>query len=742
MFAARVLRVASPVSFLAAGLAFLVFSASATVRAYDPDRVKLTAEGGFRFQGDGQILTATGKVHLTYRDLTLAADSLQVYLDHSLVKAQGHVHYEKGQDKVDASGVVFDLKKESGTFLAVKSTYRGEDLKGDVFVVGDFMESSKSVLRLADSNLTTCDLAEPHYHLEAKEITVYLDDRLEARQVSYYERRTRLFTVPYLVIPLKKENQFELPRVGYSQTDGWFIKTTYNYYRSAAAFGAYFLDWYEKKGMGTGLKHNYVFGPPDRQGKGSGYLYVKGNRDHDDTDVYLGVDHQQKFGPGWNGAWRGNYQDEYLTDAPKQQTATSFLQVTQQTKQALTDLSANYRLQSDLRDFRVSFNTDQRLPHEWDWRFGASASRYYQVGKAAYDNLGYQTQLARAFPDFTFRLSAQQQFTPPQVAEGETPPPWNRYTRFPELALESRTLTYQGRPLPLNFTASLSRYEEFSKYHPEGYAQGLGSLTGRLTGLTYPLSTTLSTNLTSSGTATYYQNGDYTLGATVGPGLTYRPLPPVTANLRYNWQDRLGVNPFTSTGISPAQSVTGNATYTAGGLTADVSSGYNLLTSYYQDVVGRLTYVRGRTQASGTVSYDPNNQLWRRVSAIYAYQASETKLLKLGVTHDLENFRLERLDIQVAAPLTKLWRGEAILSYDGFSQSFTRGEVALTRDLHCREVRFRYDQGRGEIWAELRIKALPSQLLRLGASEEKLMFDSQSLGGLLGSETTTTGVPR
>ncbi|MGE5553966.1 MAG: LPS-assembly protein LptD [Betaproteobacteria bacterium] len=723
------------------------------------DVVQLKAERMLRFEADAQLLIAEGNVRLAYRQTILEADVLQVDLKSDLVRAEGHVRYQKGDDRLEAGSAVYDLKQEEGTFYGVATTYQVEDLKGEVIVQGSFMESSKDTLRLVRSSLTTCDLAQPHYHLEAKEITIYLDDRLEARQVSGFEGKVKLFTLPYLIIPLRKENQFELPRLGYSQSDGWFIKTTYNYYRNAASYGAYFLDWYQKKGMGLGLKHDYLQGAKPWDGSGWWYLYLKGNREHHDEEVYLGVDHRQQLGPAWKSAWRGNYEERYLSDTQKQEAAGATVQVTQQSTAGLTDLSASYRLtvsqtlpagegesgvlsQTDLKDARVSFNTAQRLPGEWDWRFGASATRFQQAGRTPYDNLGYQTQVAKAFPDFTLRLSAQQQFTPPPVAEGETPPPWSRYSRLPEVALESRALTYRGKPLPLNFSASLSRYEEISVYHPDGYALTMGALTGRLTGLSYPLGPRVTTSFTGSGSTTYYQNGDYTLGAATGLGLTYRPSTPVAATLRYNWQDRLGVNPFVSTGISPAETIGGNLSYTAGGLNADVGTSYDLLTGYFQELVGRATLSRPRFSATGLVSYDPNTGNWRRAAGVYSYEVDEAHLLKLGAAADLGSSRLERFDTQVVWPLSARWRAELTLSYDGFLNRFTRFEATLARDLHCQEVRLRYDDVRREVWFEWRINALPFQLFRFGASEERLMFDSQSLGDLLSPGQTIMGVPR
>lgn len=732
--------------------------ASTTAAPEDENVVHLSAQNGLKFDGGTKLITAEGGVRLTYRKITLEAERLRVDLDRDLLWAEGKVHYEKEKDKIDAERVVYDLNGEAGTFYGVDTTHRSDDLKGNVYVTGATMESGKDLLRLTSAQLTTCDLPDPHYHLEAKEITVYLKERLVARQVRYYEGKVRLFTLPYLLIPLKKENQFELPRVGYSQEDGWFIKTTYNYWRSSAAHGQYFLDWYQKQGFGLGLKHNYTLGQKAQGGSGSSYLYVKNNRTHDDEQVFAGVDHQQQFAPGWKGTWKGLYEDKYLTAYEHQELASNTLQLTEQDSSGFTSVSGSYRLQAttplpgatgrvgplarnDLRDTRLSLNTAQKLPLGWDWRFGASAARVQQAGRTPYDNLGYQTQLSRTFPDFTMRISAQQQFTPPVVAEGEPRPPWNRYSRLPELALESRTLTRRGRPLPLAFSASLSRYEEYSLSRPDGYALTMGSLTGRLTGLSYPLAKPVSLNLSGWGTATYYQNGEYTLGANTGVGVTYRPFTPLAATVRYTWQDRLGVNPFSSTGVFPAQTVAGSLTYSAGGLSADLNTAYDFLTDRYQDLVGRANFVRGKVSANGMVSFDPNTSLFRRASVSYSYQADE-RLLKVGATVDLADSELERLDLQAATPLSKLWRVEVAASWDGYLQSLSRGEVALTRDIHCREIRLRYDEVRREIWAELRIKALPQQLLRVGAAQNTLMFDTESLG-LLSNETgISAGVPR
>ncbi|HHW14627.1 MAG TPA: hypothetical protein GXX28_06805, partial [Firmicutes bacterium] len=115
---------------------------------------------------------------------------------------------------------------------------------------------------------------------------------------------------------------------------------------------------------------------------------------------------------------------------------------------------------------------------------------------------------------------------------------------------------------------------------------------------------------------------------------------------------------------------------------------------------------------------------------------------RVGALANLGTGRLERVDAQVAAVLTPAWRAELTVSYDGLRDELSRGEAALVRDLHCRELRISYDRRRQEVWLEWRIKALPEEVLRLGANERRLLFETGSLGGFLSQGESEQGVPR
>ena len=69
-----------------------------------------------------------------------------------------------------------------------------------------------------------------------------------------------LFYWPYLILPVG-ENIADmlslLPVVGYSNNEGFYVKTNFDYYLNENHYGVVHLDLYSKLGVGYGFTHNY-----------------------------------------------------------------------------------------------------------------------------------------------------------------------------------------------------------------------------------------------------------------------------------------------------------------------------------------------------------------------------------------------------------------------------------------------------------------------------------------------------
>ena len=68
----------------------------------------------------------------------------------------------------------------------------------------------KTITSILQGKITTCDLGDPHYHIAAKEIEIYQDDRLVLRHLFYKEGNLPFCT--FLTIPSPKGKN-QLPQV-------------------------------------------------------------------------------------------------------------------------------------------------------------------------------------------------------------------------------------------------------------------------------------------------------------------------------------------------------------------------------------------------------------------------------------------------------------------------------------------------------------------------------------------------
>ena len=68
------------------------------------------------------------------------------------------------------------------------------------------------------------------------------------------------------------------------------------------------------------------------------------------------------------------------------------------------------------------------------------------------------------------------------------------------------------------------------------------------------------------------------------------------------------------------------------------------------------------------------------------------------------------------------WRLQWAGIYDVVKGGIIRGDIGITKDLHCREVSLMYQHTTGRVWLEFRLKALPGMPIGFGLGEEGIIF--------------------
>jgi hypothetical protein len=125
---------------------------------------------------------------------------------------------------------------------------------------------------------------------------IYPKDKIIARNISWYEGKIKIVTLPYFLIFLdRKTQQPILPKIGQNSADGWFVKTYFNYYVDEKSYGTLYINWLEKKGIGTGVEHTLEIGDANHPGETSLYFYQIKDKDSGKINLSGRIKYEQEF---------------------------------------------------------------------------------------------------------------------------------------------------------------------------------------------------------------------------------------------------------------------------------------------------------------------------------------------------------------------------------------------------------------------------------------------------------------
>lgn len=291
----------------------LLLSATAGLAQEEELPVNIKADF-FRYDRRTRVLTATGNVVLTAADVVIRADALVANLETGAVTAEGNVRLEVGGQSVTSELLTYNLNSRLGALINARTEYTGPLVLGSVKLQAQRMEGIPDrFVSIKEGFVTTCDEQDPVVHITADEISVFLNDKIVGRRVSLWVGGRRLFTVPSFIIFLRERRETRItPVVGYSEAEGWFLKTSYSYFLNEDHYGFLHGDWMERLGVGTGIEHIYRIGG----GQGSALVYGLANRRTGGVDLRGILNHVQDFAGNLIGRLYSDYQSLTATGAP------------------------------------------------------------------------------------------------------------------------------------------------------------------------------------------------------------------------------------------------------------------------------------------------------------------------------------------------------------------------------------------------------------------------------------------
>ena len=701
------------------------------------ERVSIKADGFIQVLAGGDEVFAQDGVEVYFQDLQIRADELHYIAKSHRAFFAGNVQMAQDNSFVEGNSLEYDFKNKISRIDAAKATITDHDLAGDVYIKGD-IETMDDLIFIQDGTATTCDLEKPHFHLKAGELEIYPDDKMVIRNVSYWEGRVPLFYWPYLVIPLGRTSAFELPQIGHSPSEGWFIKIAYNYYRDRESYGKLHLDYMQKKGYGTGVDHTYADGADS--GKGNVFVYR----------LYNPKTQITTWEGDWQHAWQLNPEVEIELGTgywlkPKQGVENEEWEMSPRVKLTGENKKTAYQVEAEHRrlhydefvsESEIEWNFNQILNDTW--RF-STKGQGLRLGP--FDTQGsylmYEHSLNATTTHSQLQLKLEKDVHPAVRGSKYSSFTWETLERLPEIMWHTRGLTLFNGKLPVQVGAQAGYYRET---YPKktGLAGTKLKLDGGIQGKRFNLSPKVyaiydaNMEFDAYRGLSFYErdtDGETSLKTPLEdmsrmvllsrPRLVLRPTEPLTVEVSYTDRWVLGDTPFLFDEVKNSETLSGRITWRTPKFGASLASGYDFWSSTYSDIIGQV-HIRPneRYELNLGATYSIEDEDWKTARGTIHLMPRDDVFLKFASTYSFVYESWDHLNAHMQVTLPNNWRLEYAAGYSGVEEKWTESSAVLAMDLHCRELRLRYDHLDSAVWLEYSINAFPKTSITMGGAEQ------------------------
>jgi len=197
-------------------------------------------------------IIGTGDVSITYGEIELKCDKIIVYTDTKEAICEGNVKISQPGASMEGNKINYNFSEKKG--YAIDSQISIHPFYGKA----DKIEQSGSKeYGLEKGYITTSDLEKPHYRIQAKEVRVYLDEKIVAKHILFYIGDVPVLYLPLYVQALKGKYPEVTVIPGRTSDWGYYALTAWRYFFNDDSKGHVRLDYREKKGFAEGVDYRY-----------------------------------------------------------------------------------------------------------------------------------------------------------------------------------------------------------------------------------------------------------------------------------------------------------------------------------------------------------------------------------------------------------------------------------------------------------------------------------------------------
>jgi LPS-assembly protein len=237
--------------------------------------IKLDADR-ISFEESSGVATAEGNVRITNEDMRLLAPYVEYDSANQSVRAvsspEGAVTFISAGNRVNGERLDYNLATRRGFLTRPNGKVEAFYVKGDsieVMPISDITgkktsdEPEDSAARWSGVVITTCSYTEPHYRLEAKELSVVPGRRVVIRKPRVFLGETQIFTYPFdYVVNIgarRSGRQAIFPKIGYESAKGVGLGVSGPLVWDSGEIDLEVLWWSENIWEGDALLRQQVF---------------------------------------------------------------------------------------------------------------------------------------------------------------------------------------------------------------------------------------------------------------------------------------------------------------------------------------------------------------------------------------------------------------------------------------------------------------------------------------------------
>ncbi|MEN3001891.1 MAG: hypothetical protein ABDI19_08635 [Armatimonadota bacterium] len=714
-------------------------SAQNTATPKEKETIEIVRVDAFTWQADGKLLAE--RIEARWREYLLYGMHAEGSTREGEYLFSGGVRLE-GQG-IRAQGAQLWLHARQRRWALQQGTAQLEPaflnnrLLDSLHLRGATLQGQENTVQGDQLQATTCGLEHPHYCWDAREMEAIGGKRAVLRHVRLQVLGRTLFTLPYVVVPLRETGESSpLPEAGFSEEEGLYLKYAIAYLLAREAVGSVRFDLMQRKGLGINLQQLYS----------RGTLNAYFLRDQTlKTDSLTGRwQHQQPLGrlqTTWSADYRRN---SYLlfADSTAWNLRTEWLLPSRDGQTRLSASEDRNRTGAFEGINRALSLSDSRTLGRWRWNLSGdyleNASFSGGVSQGGVRQWNTRATINYDLSGANLQLEYQR-----LMPVGSAPAFFGGLERLPELSLAAPARWWGIRGLNANLRLSLGRFAEggatrltrdrlgfelqgsLTRFDRSGVRSD-GQPTQRPAGFTWLYS--FRQTFYSDDTAQYLLQSSLEQRIALGANSSLA--------LRWNYLRPYGYSPL-------GMDRSGSYNLLSADLRLALGGGWSLAALSTYDLLARkqrreawspvnlnleynpAPWLRWRTQSV----YDPNRERFTSVLTDLLWQFGDSRLA-LSARYDPQRRRWGSVFTRLDALKWGRIRLSSILQYNGYLNRVEGRHFLITYDLHCAELEIRYiDNPFGfrqdrSLLVFLRLKAFPS-VSRFGYGQF-----GQPLGGI------------